>query len=276
MVSPSRCLGSEARPSTHLIQPVKPSPLILASCLPPVPARLVRRIQAFEFIEMRELLPDNIALSERLEALPSHSSRDKVPHQREIGSLLTWVSSFATYVAVISESHPERVADMLMYMRLIVRESQKFSGLGWLTYDSVFRQNNPGALARWNVLDPSLHTAHIVQGGLRAVPCHICNGVDHTPEECALSPLLPVVRPSRPQGELNWGVKEARSATPPSRARICVSWNRGQCRFPGTCLYRHVCLSCNGAHRQKDCEAGRQGWRGSPRWEKKFDPLRKP
>ena len=40
-------------------------PFRLASSLPPVPAKLVRRIQALEFVEMRELLPDNMALAER-------------------------------------------------------------------------------------------------------------------------------------------------------------------------------------------------------------------
>ena len=40
-------------------------PFILASNLPPVPPRLVKRIQALEFTNMRDLLPDNMALAER-------------------------------------------------------------------------------------------------------------------------------------------------------------------------------------------------------------------
>ncbi len=47
--------------------------------------------------------PDNMALAERLEALPTRLGQ---PHrqaeQREIGSLITWIASFATYVAVVS------------------------------------------------------------------------------------------------------------------------------------------------------------------------------
>ena len=254
-----------------MVQLSKPSPLMLASSLPPVPAKLVKRIRDLEFIEMRELLPDNIALSEHMEALPSHSTRERVPHQWEIGSLLTWISFFATYVAVVSELHPERVPDMLMYLRLIVRESQKFNGMGWLTYDSVFRQNNAGETAKWNVLDPSLHTAHIVQGGLKVIPCRICNGVDHTPDECAVAPLVPVVK--RPRTVRDRGDSEACTAILPSQARICLSWNKGKCKFPGSCYYRHVCLSCGGGHRQRDCEAGHQGPHGPPR--QKFDNQRK-
>ena len=49
----------------------KDQPFTLASSFPPVPAKLVKRIQALEFVEMRELLPDNMALSARLLGLPS-------------------------------------------------------------------------------------------------------------------------------------------------------------------------------------------------------------
>ena len=114
----------------------------------PVPAKLVKKIQALEFVKMRELLPDNIALAERLAALPSGHSHSKTPAEREIGgdkALVTWVSSFATYIAIVAEAHPEWVGDMLAYMRLVVREASKFGGNGWLTNDSVFHRNNEGA-----------------------------------------------------------------------------------------------------------------------------------
>ena len=45
-------------------------PFILSKVLPPVPSKIVGRIQSLQFVEMRELLPDNIALAERLATLP--------------------------------------------------------------------------------------------------------------------------------------------------------------------------------------------------------------
>ena len=74
---------------------------------------------------MRDLLPDNLALAECLETLPTKLIPTKQPEQREVGSLLTWVSSFATYVAVVAQTHPTRVTDMLAYMCLIIREARK-------------------------------------------------------------------------------------------------------------------------------------------------------
>ena len=72
-------------------------PFRLASCLPPIPAKLVKRIQALEFVEMRDLLLDNMALAEKLEALPVRLGQtQKGAEQREVGSLLTWVTSLHT------------------------------------------------------------------------------------------------------------------------------------------------------------------------------------
>ena len=68
----------------------------------------------------------------------------KNAEQREIGSLITWALCFATYVAIVSQTHPEHTVDMLAYMRLIMREAHKHGGNGWLTYDTVFRRNQQG------------------------------------------------------------------------------------------------------------------------------------
>ena len=82
----------------------------LASSCAPIPAKLVKCIQSLELTEMRELLPDNMALTEWLEALPTRlGEQAKQAEQREIGLLITWVSSFITYVAIVAEAHPERV-----------------------------------------------------------------------------------------------------------------------------------------------------------------------
>ena len=64
------------------------------------------RIQALQFVEMRELLPDNVALAEQLGALPQGLGPHKQPEQREVGSLTTWVASFATYIAIVAQVYP--------------------------------------------------------------------------------------------------------------------------------------------------------------------------
>ena len=74
---------------------------------------------------MKELLPDNVTLAEQLEALPSTAASTNAP-LREVASITSWTCAFATYIAVVAQVHPARVCDMLAYMRLILREAQKY------------------------------------------------------------------------------------------------------------------------------------------------------
>ena len=179
--------------STHtaprLSPPAEGAPFHLASSFAPIPAKLVKRIQSLEYVDLRELLPDNLALSEKLDALPARASQSTNPEQREITKIVTWVSCFSTYAAIVAQKHPERTRDMMAYMRLMVREGHKHGGTGWLKYDCIFRKNNPGPSASWDVLDPSLLTIVSNQGYNPRLPCHHCQELDHTSSECALAPL---------------------------------------------------------------------------------------
>ena len=199
---------------------------------------------------MRELLPDNMALSARLLGLPSSARQENYP-QREVAGILPWTCAFTTYmyVAVVAQAHPERVKDMLAYMRLVVGAAQKFKeGRGWLTYDTVFRQNNQGPGARWDVLDPSLYAAYVGGQGVPAVViCRYCTGADHPAESCALATFFPSAKASLPPRFSPAG-GQGRISGP-----LCKSWNSGKCRFPGNCYYRHNCSICGDTHKAKDC-----------------------
>ena len=147
---------------------------------------------------MRELLPDNIALTERLSALPPGLAPPKPPGEREIGgdkALVTWISSFATYVAIVAEAHSGRVCDMLAYMRLIIREASKFGGMGWLTYDAIFRRNQEGLSSPWNSLDASLTLSNF-SGGLYRYTTDLLalesasRGLDQVPYSTTLASVL--------------------------------------------------------------------------------------
>ncbi len=91
--------------------------------LEPVPQRLVARINAGQFVEMRDLLGDNIALSQRMEeahsSFPSYilpsSSR---PRLREVATLPSWLYCFLAYVSVLTTD--PAIRDRLTYARLII------------------------------------------------------------------------------------------------------------------------------------------------------------
>lgn len=75
---------------------------------PPVPQKLVARILKGEFIDMAELLWDNLEAQRRASAVASSVSS---PHKsrREIPDLMSWVQYFGMYIAVVMSKLPHRI-----------------------------------------------------------------------------------------------------------------------------------------------------------------------
>ena len=223
--------------------------LVLSPAAEPFPQRLVEKVRSHQFIEMRELLSDNISLIRQLEAIqgytPFHTLGPARPRLREVSSLPTWCYCFLGYMAILTRDPTTR--DQLAYARLIIREALRHGGPGWRDYDRAFRQQaatDPSI--RWNTLLPGLLASTVIgQGNGQAMSfCTLCREVDHTRAQCALTYLQP---PSR---AVTTSVYSTNRRKPPN---ICMSWNKGACIFPGNCFYRHICSNCQLQHRAKDC-----------------------
>ena len=249
-------------------------PFSLTSSLPPIPCKLALKIQSLQFVEMRELLPDNLSIVEDALLCPP----DQRSKQREVSSILSWVSAFAMYIAVMAEAHPGRVKDMLAYLRIIVKEAAHSNSKGWLNYDRIFRQNAVSdPTLSWARLDSSLHSSYCIGGpsGALRVACPHCNEFDHSAQECALSQTCfsGVKAPSSSgyqQPSMSYsssynsqhssGHSCFSSSHPPLKKavpcnKICLSWNGGKCILPGSCEYGHICATCHEAHCARDCSA---------------------
>ena len=231
--------------------------IILSAAMQPNPARLVRRITAAEFIEMRELLSDNIALHDQLESVHGSLQTVATPgalraRMREVPSLSSWVYCFAAYVAV--RTTDPLIRDMLTYMRLVVREALRHGGGGWQEYDRNFRRLAAiDSSLRWNSLLPDLQVATVLgQRGNGGVFCSLCRGIDHTATQCALTYMQQPMTTTSSQDNAG-RVQDSRSRSQRPFARICASWNRGNCAYPGACTFRHICATCRLPHRAKDC-----------------------
>ena len=86
---------------------------------------LVKEIQAMEFVEMCELLLDNLAPAEQPKVLSQHIRQAAHnPEQNEISFLCTWTAS----MAVVFQVHLDRVVEMLAHMRLIIMKAHRHGG----------------------------------------------------------------------------------------------------------------------------------------------------
>ena len=152
---------------------LKASPLILSPALPPIPTKLVEKILKGENLELKELLPDNVALQKKLDevnigsnqvcALPSSS------HLRDISDPLSWVFCYLSFMTVKTPN--QETCNLIAYAQIIIELARKHPGLWWYTDDNLFcQQLNAGAGVKWNEVNPLLMAATVLASrGWKAV-----------------------------------------------------------------------------------------------------------
>ena len=132
--------------------------LALAPSIEPLPPKLVQRIRSGHFLELKELLPDNMALQQQLDALHGHLASPLLPPSlkpwfREISSPVSWAVCFPTYAAVRTQDPATR--GHLVYARLVLQEALRHGGSGWLDYDRVPQAGSLGPVTTLGLYSPS-------------------------------------------------------------------------------------------------------------------------
>ena len=106
------------------------------SLVPPVPTKLIEKIDVGKFVDMSELLSDHLGVLEN----EDHEKSSK-PKQRNVTNILEWARCFALYTSTLSRKQPQREADFLGYQSLIILASMAYEGDSWQGYDRIFRQH---------------------------------------------------------------------------------------------------------------------------------------
>ena len=196
------------------------APIILSCGFPPVPAKLVKRIQDGLFIEMSELLPERLTSAEYNAGDSAVAQRQK---PQEVMSILQWVQCFGVYIAIVSRTEPERTADLLGYQQLIINSSQHGQQGHWIMYDHHFRLKASATKCKdwsaidiniWNMAFPDRTAATAAPRGYRQSG----SGV-------------PIYPPRQPFTKYR---------------NVCLDWNDNpnpNCPYPD-CRYEHRCYRC--------------------------------
>ena len=241
------------------------SAFILSEALPVVPAKLVKRIQKAEYVNMAELLKDNMEAGRRRmlsDSVFPQTHFTNRPVRREIPDMLSWFQCFSLYAAVVVSKYPEKGKELWAYQVTLIREARRCGGQGWLLYDSAFCQQITSFDAvDFSKINQSLYSTMFLAYGAGARFCPECMMADHSQEECALhlSRALPVVQ----MQEVRRGGREEPHPRPPDgykrragRRGPCFQWNDGRCTHP-YCRFEHVCSHCYGDHKRVTCKRGR-------------------
>ncbi len=243
-------------PITTLPSATKSSGIYIGEGIPPVPEKLAGKIRRWEFVDMAELLPELWGSSPAKSDEVSGSQQPATGRKkRKISDIWMWLQSYALYVGVMAGQHPEAVPELMAYLVNILRASQDFTGLAWLTYDAAFRRQAAITGNRqWSRLNPTLYNICFVEKAWATSRCELCMDLHHKTNECALvSEADPDVATRLKAIEsavlLMSASSQGGSSQQPSLltpSPICRLWNEKRCYFR-RCKYRHACRAAAAA-----------------------------
>ena len=138
--------------------------VMLGVGLPALPKKLVDKIEAGKYIDFTELPP---ARGKPRSILPAVEGQvlvvqavDLLQSCQVIPDLATWLPCFAIYAASMQ---PSRLPDLLAYMSIITKTSQKFLWPSWVVYDQNLRQE--AASCGNSRVDPGINVSQTWQVG---------------------------------------------------------------------------------------------------------------
>ena len=228
-------------------------PVQMGAGLLSMPSRLVEKIRRREFVDLAEFppaAPEGLSpVSNLADQVLIVQAADLKKSQRRIADIAMWVRCFILYTRVVAMDRPDRVPELLAYMDVIIRASQRFVWPSWVEYDTRFRQEAAGDEQRsWAVVDASLYTECFTGQSKRwAVEPTRAKGSE---QDKATS--------SRKKPKLHWEhTAAADGSTPEHPEQICMKFNRfnGDCKFGSKCRYTHACSKCKGPHPVSQCSS---------------------
>ena len=136
----------------------------LGPTLPVVPARLVRRVQRGDYVDMVELTEENLELELRRSIESDDGKPISLNKLKPVPDVLTSARSFCLYAGIVVSAHPSKARDLLAYLATLLAGTEK--GDWWRAYDSRFRQQLPSLKsAEFGRLDQALFTRTIFAAG---------------------------------------------------------------------------------------------------------------
>ena len=113
-----------------------------------MPTKLGQRILRGEYVNLDELLPENLSKQPKEQICCQASADTHAPltislpdttARRKIVDMFSWVQASTNYAATVLRWAPERAAELMGYQALISQAFQNFQNSAVLAYDREFR-----------------------------------------------------------------------------------------------------------------------------------------
>ena len=158
------------------------APLAVGSgMLPSLLQRLSDRILSGKFIDLEDILSDNICFNKLPLQLVAGVDGSGKPHHlslqlvdksawRTIWDITSWLKAWTSYMAVIVSAAPTRARELLDYKYKIITANKQFHTNPVLSYDRAFRNSVVGTATQWDQINQSLWSINLIRAPSSA-PC---------------------------------------------------------------------------------------------------------
>ena len=207
LVDPVRVDGAVA------VEPVpiggEPQKFSMGVTLPTVPARLVKRILAGEFVDMGELSQEALRAEFRCpgEGEDQKSSKAKF---RPVADRDAWVAGFAQYAGVVCRTHPGKAVALWGHLAVMMSCPTRLTAGWWRNYDLSLRHGYSSAEEADFALNQCLYTQAMVESS-----------------EALQRPAPPAVLPLAPPRAKK------------RKVQACFAWNNGRACASMPCTAAH-------------------------------------
>ena len=99
---------------------------------------MVEKVRSSSLIEMKELLPNNVALLQYLKEIDATNQplSSNTTHLHDICDSLSRATCFMSLVA--AQTDHQETTELMAYGKTMISLAQGHGSLGWATYDSLF------------------------------------------------------------------------------------------------------------------------------------------
>lgn len=211
---------------------------IIADGMPPIPTKILEKIQRWEYIELSTLLEG--ASYESPSVTVSHDGQllvlettDKAKSRRKtISDVTMWVQAYTRFMAALVSADTttkQESVGLAAHLHLILQLYKDLAGPQWLRYDKEFREWAAArGVRKWGELNLTIYGRCLSGQQSLSVPKEV-----HS------------------QGTRHIGDK--RRNTGHGGEAACFKWNFGEGCNKTPCRFSHTCLHCSGTHRAKSC-----------------------
>ena len=214
------------------------SEIALGRGIPALPKRMVKKMLAWEYIDLADLPPARAnvpkdALSSTPNVLLIQSIETVRHHHRLIPDITTWVQCFSIYTSVLATKHLQHVPKLMAYMRDIIRASEQFKWPAWILYDTNYQQHMAETKCKdWSKVDPSIYSRCLTGWARPTSWCEWCISLDHDSSECPFTAARGKERCHQPYPAPSSMVR----ATAKARSQVqphCIKYNKygDDCKF---------------------------------------------